>query len=652
MRKLVLTCLASGLFITSALAQTLFTYGNNPVSKEDFLRVYQKNSLNKKPDYSETALREYLDLYSLFRMKVKEAELQHIDTMTGIQQDLDNYRRQIAKSYLTDEQVVNKLILESYERLKEEIHVAHIVISVPYTSNDTAAAYARIDSVYKAITKNKADFAALAKAVSDDRGSKDQGGDIGYITALQTVYPFENAAYTTPVGKVSAPFRSQLGYHIVKVFDKRQAQGEIQVAQVLIEVKKSMGEEGQALARKRVDSVQNDLKKGVSFDALVQKYSDDRFTKKDNGVMPWFAVGKMDADFENAAFALKKPGDISAPVQTEYGFHIIKLIARSPLKPYDSMKNYLTRKVNNDGRAQVAKEAFFNKIKAKNGYKEYPANIDAVVERLAKIPDTGKDANKLELKDFADMNKPVFTLGGVDYKQSDFIAYADRLTNGRLSGPKKAVGRDMYKLYVTSTVNDIEEHRLAETQPEFKNLMTEYRDGIMLFELMDRSVWGKASKDTTGLRNFYEQKKANYMWEPGFTGSVYHFKNEEQMKKGVDLLKKNTSDEEMIKQMNSNNMQDAVLIQRGHFEFSKFNEVPRSTIKAKTTTQAVKNSDGVYTVVRIDEVFEQPSQKSLSDARGYVIAEYQDYLEKEWNAEMKKKYPVKVEEPVFKSMVK
>lgn len=652
MRKLVLTCLASGLFITSAMAQTLFTYGSNPVSKEEFLRVYQKNSLNKQPDYSEKALREYLDLYSLFRMKVKEAELQRIDTMPSIQQDLDNYRRQIAKSYLTDEQVVNKLISESYDRMKQEIHVAHIVVAVPNTSNDTAAAYAKIDSVYKAITKNKADFAAVATAVSDDRGSKEQGGDIGYITALQTVYPFENAVYNTPVGKVSAPFRTQFGYHIVKVMDKRNAQGEVKVAQILIEVKKSQGEEGIALGNKRVDSVLRDLKKGMSFEDAVTKYSDDRFTKKDGGVMPAFGVGKMDPDFEKAAFALKKPGDISEPVKTEYGFHIIKLISRNSLKPFDSLKNYLTRKVNNDSRAQLAKEAFFDKIKAKNGFKEYPANIDAVIERMSKIPDTGKNANKFELSDFKDMNKPVFTLGGVDYKQSDFVAYADRLTNGRLTGPKKAVGRDLYKLYVTSTVNDMEEHRLSETQPEFKNLMTEYKDGIMLFELMDRSVWGKAAKDTTGLKEFYESKKGNYMWEPGFTGSVYRFKNEEQLKKGLALLKKNTSDEDILKEMNSTTMQDAALIQRGHFEFSKFVDVPRGAIKPKTITEAQKASDGTCVVAKVDEVYNEPSQKSLADARGYVIAEYQDYLEKKWNEEMRKKYPVKVDEQEFKTMVK
>ncbi len=652
MRKLVLTCLVSGLYISSAMAQTLFTYGNNSVSKDEFLRVYQKNSLNKQPDYSEKALREYLDLYSLFRMKVKEAELQRIDTMNAIQQDLSNYRRQIAKSYLTDEQVVNKLISEAYERMKLEVRVALIVVSVPNMSTDTAATYARIDSVYKALTKNKADFAALARAVSDDHGSKEQGGDIGYITSLQTVYAFENVAYNTPVGKVSEPFRTQFGYHVVKVLDKRPAQGEIKVAQILVEVKKSQGAEGLANSRKKVDSVLADLKKGMSFENAVSKYSDDRFTKDKGGEMPAFGVGKMDPEFEKAAFALKNTGDISSPIQTEYGFHIIKLLSKTPLKPFDSLKSYLTRKVNSDGRAQVAKEAFFNKIKAKNGFKEYQANIEEVVEKLAKIPDTGKQANKFDINEFKSMNKPVFTLGGVDYKQSDFIAYAERITNGRLTGPKKAVGRDLYKLYVTSTVNDIEEQRLAETQPEFKGLMTEYKDGIMLFELMDRSVWGKAGKDTVGLAKFYETHKQNYKWEPGFTGSVYRFKGEEQMKKGVELMKKKISDEDILKEMNTSNAPDAAIIQRGHFEFSKFNDVPQSAIKSNSITQPVKNSDGTYVVVKVDEVFNNPSQKSLADARGYVIAEYQDYLEKEWNAEMKKKYPVKVNETVFKSMVK
>jgi peptidyl-prolyl cis-trans isomerase SurA len=629
-------------FIAGASAQTLFTFGSTPVSKADFLRVYQKNSINKAPDFSQAALKEYLDLYSLFRMKVKEAELQHLDTLSSIQYELDNYRKQLAKNYLTDEQVTEKLLKEAYDRMKEEVHVAHILImsNQMSASADTVAPYKKIDSIYNAVTKGKADFAALASQFSDDRGSKPSGGDIGYITALQTVYPFENAVYNTPVGKISKPFRTQFGYHIVKVIDRRQARGEVKVAQVLVEVKKSRGEEGQKEGEKRVAEIMAAIKKGESFESLVKKYSDDKFSKDNNGELAPFGVGKVDPAFEAAAFNLKNKGDVSQPVRTEFGYHIIKLLDKYPLKPYDSVKAQLKRKVDNDSRAQVAKDMFFNKMKQKNGFKEYSANLDALIDKVSKLPDTGKNANVFKASDFKAMNQPVFELAGKPYLQSDLMTYAEELTRGRLMGPKNAVMRDVYNMYVRTVVTDQEEHRLVEEYPEFKNLMDEYRDGIMLFELMDRNVWGKASKDTVGLKAFYETRKAKYQWEPGFTGAVYRFKNEEQMKAGVKLMNdKSMKDEDIIKKMNTESTPDAVTIQRGHYEFSKYKDVPQSAIVGKKVTEPKKNEDGTYTVIRVEETFDKPTQKSLDDARGYVVAEYQDYLEK-------------VDNGVFQSMVK
>lgn len=655
MRKLVLTCVAAGLYVTSGFAQTLFTYGNNPVSKDEFLRVYQKNTIGKKPDMSDKALKEYLDLYSLFRMKVKEAELQHLDTMENIQYELNNYRKQLAKNYLTDEEVTNQLIREAYNRMKEEVRFAHILVSVPMMSTgpDTVAAYRKVDSIYNALTKKKADFAALAGQLSDDKGSRETGGEIGYITGLQTIYSIENVVFNTEVGKVSAPFRTQFGYHIVKVLDRRPAKGELKVAQILITAQKSKGEEGIAEARKRVEALQAELKSGASFESLVKKYSEDKFSKDQDGVLPVFGIGRMTPAFENAAFALKKPGDISAPIQTDYGFHIIKLVDKYPLKPYDSMFASLKRKVDNDSRAGVARESFFNRIKQQNGFKENAANYDALLKRVMTIPDTGKSANTFTASDYKSMVAPIFVLGGREYRQSDFMQYAEKITRGRLMGARNAVMRDLYNMYVSSVVNDFEEHRLVEQHPDFKNLMTEYRDGIMLFELMDRNVWGKASRDTVGLKAFYETRKDKYLWEPGFVGTVYHFKDEKALKEGMKLISQKTvKEEDVIKKLNVDATPDAVTVQRGHFEFIKFTDATRAEVtKAKPTTEPKKATDGSYTVVRVNEVFNEPSPKSLEDAKGYVVAEYQDYLEQQWNQQMRQKYPIKVSDDVLNAMI-
>lgn len=656
MRKLVLTCLTSGLLISSGWSQTLFTYGNYSVSKQEFLRNYLKNAQSKKPDFSDAALREHINLYSLFRMKVKEAENLKMDTIPGIQRELDNYRRQVAKNYLTDEEVNNKLIREAYDRLKEERHVAHIMLMAPPTLNpaDTLKLYQRIDSIYNVIVKKKADFAEMARQFSEDRGSKDAGGDIGYMTALQTLYPFENAVYTTEVGKVSKPFRTQLGFHIVKVMDKRPSRGEVQVAQILLAAPPSKGEQGKADAHKRALQVIDELKAGASFEELVKKYSEDKFTVNEGGVMPQFGVGSKVPAFEDAAFALKNPGDISDPVATGYGYHVIKLIRKIPLKPYDSLYNKLKRDVENDSRSQIAKEIYFEKIKKQNGFKDYPENFEEVQTLIRSIPDTGKYANMLKPSDYDHMDKPLFVLGKNTYLQRDLLSFTESMTRGRIMGPKQNIARDVYNLYLHNVINDYQEHRLAEENEDFRNLMQEYRDGIMLFQLMDDSVWSKASRDTVGLKAFYERNKNNYQWEPGFSGAVYHFKDEEAMKAGVKFLNahKEVTDEDVVKELNSESKPDAVSIQSGRFEFDHFTEVPRSQLAEGKISDPVKNKDGSYTVVNVKEVYNTKTAKSLDDARGYVVAEYQDYLEKKWNEALRTKYPVKVNEDVLKSIEK
>jgi len=650
MRKLVLTCLTSGICMMSGYAQTLFTYGPYSVSKDEFLRVYKKNTINKKPDMSDTALRSYLDLYSLFRMKVAEADNEKLDTVQAIDNELGNYRKQLAKNYLTDEQVTNRLIREAYDRMKEDVRIEHILISCT-AGSDTTAAYAKIDSIYHLVESKKADFETLAKEFSDDKGSRENGGDIGYFTVFQTVYAIENVAYNSPVGKVAPPLHTQFGYHIMKVLDKRPDRGQVQVAQIMIKVSKAQGEAGIEAGRKRADSVETMLKKGVPFAELVVRYSDDQYSVKDSGILKPFGVGKYVPALENAAFALKHPGDISEPVKTDYGFHILKLIAKTPILPYDSLYTQIKHKVENDSRAQTARDYFFNKVKEKNGFKEYPENVKEISNKIMAVSDTGKDAKVIKAENYKHMNKPVFALGGKNYLQSDFAVFIENLTHGKLNGPKNIVVHDAYGLYVNNVVNDFEEHKLVEENPEFKNLMEEYRDGIMLFELMDRNVWSKAARDTVGLKAFYETHKSKYMWEPGFDGAVYKFKTKALQDSGIALINANVSDEDIVKAINIAAHPDGVSIQRGRYEFSHFKDATKEELE-RNKMKVSAPANGPYTVVYAREVYTGPGQKTLEEARGYAVAEYQDYLEKQWNEKMRKEYPMKLNDKVFASMVK
>ena len=656
MRKLTVICSLLMMLANTSKAQVIFKYGKYPVDKKEFLRVYEKNAINQKPDYSEKAIREYVDLYSLFRMKVKEAELMKLDTTKSIQYELDNYRKQLAQNYLTDEEVRGKQIKEAYERMKENIDVVHILIqSSPMAqSKDTVAPYKLIDSIYTAITQKGADFGEMAEKFSQDRGSAVKGGDIGTITALATVYEFENVAYNSPIGKVSKPFRTPFGYHILKVIDRGPAKGDIEVAQIMTLAQKAKGEDADAKALAKANEALAKLKKGANWSEMVAEYSEDKYSRGNDGKLDRFGVGQMIRSFEDAAYSLNKPGEIySKPVKTEYGYHIIKLVKKYPVPPFDSVKKKLKARIERDGRAEVARKIFYENIKKKNGYREYKQNIEALkLEFVANVKDTGKNANKLILSDFK-TDEVLFEVKGVGYKAYDMLKYASDVTRGRIMGPKAVIFDNLYENYAKMVVTDIEEENLLDEKPEFRNLMNEYRDGIMLFELMDKNVWGKASKDTVGLTAFHAKRKNNYMWNPGFRGAVYTLKNADDIKTLDKVLSKgDATDEDVLKKINSDNNPDAVTIKRGYYEFSKFKDVPKSYVRKGKLSEAKTNEDKTVTVVFAEEVYDTKHPKTLDEARGYAIAEYQDHLEKEWNAKLRKKYPVKVKEEVVKSIIK
>jgi peptidyl-prolyl cis-trans isomerase SurA len=638
---------SSMLTVFSAQAQTLFTYGPNAVSKEEFLRVYQKNNAQKKPDFSAKSVNEYLDLYSLFRMKVKEAEQMKLDTTTAVRTELNNYKGQLARTYLSDKEVTRELVKQAYERMKEEVKVAHILIPVR-PNDDTAKAYQKIDSIYNAIVSKKADFGEMAKQFSEDKSSAVKGGEIGYISALQVVYPFENAAYTTAPGQVSKPFRTQFGYHIIKVEDKRKSRGQVQVAQIMIASPKSKGEQGNADALAKMDKIQAELKGGKKFEDLAKEYSDDKFSKDKGGVMEPFGVGKLMPEFENAAFALKNPGDVAQPIKTEYGLHLIKLVKKIPLESFENVQDNITRRVENDGRAIVAKEAYQEKVKKQHGFKDYPENFAKVMSAL---PPADSKEKTFKADDFKSYTAPLFELNGKKYTQYDFMSYAEGLTKGSLLGNRETAMRDLYKMYQSTTLNDLQQEELEKNNADFRNLITEYRDGILLFDLMDKNVWSKASKDSVGLQEFYTSHKQKYQWQPGFEGTVYQSGSDVDLNKLKAELDKGGDVNEVMQKLTNATNPIQVSQQSGRFEFTRF-PVDQSYFAEGKTSKIFRNDDGTFSMVVANKLFKTPAERTLDEARGFAIADYQDYLEKKWNDELKAKYPVKVEEKAMKSIVK
>lgn len=637
--------LSAGLLLSvaSAEAQTLFTYGGHSVSKEEFMSVYNKNNQNKASD--KTSVDDYLKLYALFRMKVQDALDMRMDTTVAVVNELSNYKAQLARTELLDKTVTKRLVAEAYERMKTDVKVAHILVAVR-PNEDSVRAKNKIDSIYHILEQNPDEFSALAESLSDDQTTASNGGDLGYITALQTPYHFETAAYNTPVGQLSKPFRTNYGFHILKVEARQPDPGQVQVAQILVACPNYKDADFRAKAKSLADEIENKLKNGANFDALVAQYSDDKYTKDTKGVMPPFGIGKMTPDFEQAAFALKKPGDISAPVVTEYGYHILKLVKLIPLQPLDSIKDQVTMKVTNDSREQEAKDVYMEKVKQDYHFKEYAGNYQQLVSAMVK--DTSRSLNPAR---FPQLTQPLFDLDGQKYSQTDFLAYANKVTQGNFVGRKEAVLHDLYATYVDKSVTDMQQEKLMDSDPKYRNMINEYKNGILLFDLMDKKVWNKASSDTTGLKAFYEKNQDKYKWSAGVDGTLFYTDNKGALEKLQQYLNQGEDIQIALDKVHQDiPAATDIKSQSGRYPFSQI-PVAKESLAEHKATSVFENPNGTgYGLVYVSKVHPTDEQKSLEEARGFVMADYQDYLEKQWEQQLLEKYPLKINNSVLKKI--
>lgn len=631
-------------FAQSNKDAVLMTVGDTKITVGEFENVYHKNN-NKDATNDPKSLNDYVDLFVNFKLKVKEAEEMGLDTSKAFKDELAGYRKQLAQPYLTDKDVNEKLLQETYNRLKEDIHAAHVLVKVSETAlpKDTLSAYNKIMEYRKRILKGE-DFAAVAResAANGDPSAKENGGDLGYFTALQMVYPFESAAFSTKVGEISMPVRTRYGYHIIKVIDRRKAQGEILVGHIMVKTTANMTKEDSLNAFTKITEIHNKLKAGGKFDELAQQFSDDKASAKKGGELPWFGTGKMPLEFEKASFALTNKGDFSAPLKTKYGWHVIQLLDKRGLASFEEMKNELKGKVTKDSRSQAGRSSLIAKVKAENKFKE---NLKARDE-FYKVVDTTLFDGRWDGVKAAKLNKPVFNIGDKIYTQADFTSYIKSHQSKRPKADIPSIINQLYKQFVDEMVVAYEESRLDQKYPEFKALMQEYRDGILLFELTDQKVWSKAVKDTTGSKEFYEKNKTNYMWDERADASVYTCADDKVAKQVRGLLKKKKSEKDILAEANKNsqlNLQvETRLFNKGENEFIDKNWNPGISLD-------MKSKDNKTVIVVVNKLL-KPEPKSYQDAKGMVTADYQNYLEKEWLETLKKKYPVTIDKNVLSTV--
>ncbi len=635
-------CLAASISLgVSAQDPILMNVAGTDIPKSEFEYIYKKNNAAAAMDKKK--LSEYVDLFVNYKLKVAEAKVQDYDSHESYLAELEKYENQLIVPYLRDEETEHQLLLEAFERKKTSVLASHILVKVE-AGEDTVEAWNKINSIYKELKDGK-DFAAAAKEYSDCP-SKTNGGSLGYVNVFSTVYEFENAAYSTPVGSFSKPFRTEFGYHIVKVFEHKPNYKDRKVAQILVKNTRQN-------YTQRVDSLYEMARGGADFSKLAAEFSDDRTTAEKGGVLGFVGQGIYPPQFESAVGRLTNVGDVSK-TGTAFGVHIIKLLEVTPYTSVDDCKEELENKLKKSSRYIMSNQVYEEKMKDKYGVEVYEDAL-GIFEKLMNMSET-------ERRSVYNYDAPLYTFQGNTYPQSDFLKFF----NSRLGSFESAVKsgkidlsnrkpnqlskenfvRKTFDSYIYRKMVAAERDYLMATNVDFRNLETEYSDGLLLFEISSEKVWNKAAADTAGLQRFFAEHKGNYTWKaPKFKGVVV-------------LCQTQKIAGEVEKILNENTLEEAKDSIRNHYNHDGKKEVKiTSGLVAKGSNAAVdykvfnegeyKNDAYPFVAVR-GAVLSAP--QSYEDVKGLVTADYQNFLEEEWVKSLRAKYTVKIYQDVLNTI--
>jgi peptidyl-prolyl cis-trans isomerase SurA len=634
MKKLLLGFLFTFSILISN-SQPLFTYGNHSVNPTEFLNAYNKNKIATAN--SAQALRDYLNLYINFKLKVQAAKDMRLDTLPSLEADLQNFRSQIQEGYLNDEKEVTKLVDEAFERSQKDIHAVYYFVA----TNENTDSLKSLQAIREVSKKLKINDEKILSAANDVKIEK---GDLGFITVFSLPYQFENIVYSLKPGQSSVPQHTKKGWYIFKSEGERKAVGKITVAQILFAVPE--GDNFQrGKIKKLADSVYVALKNGSDFATLAKQFSDDRTTFMNGGILPEFGTAKYDSVFENHAFALQNDSDISAPFETKFGYHIIKRISAAavPTTKNDEAFMYdLKQKVLNDSRIEIAKQQFLTEIFPLIGYKKNKVNE----ENLWRITDSSLTKNiNISIGDVNE-NTTLFSYNNNSkVNVRDWILYVKN-SNKVIPGEMHKSYKKIFPEFINASAISNYASRLENYNAAFKSQIEEFKEGNLLFEIMQQNVWNKASADTSGEKDFYNKHKEKYFWNSSAEAIIFSCSNKSVADNSILQLKKGKSWREIVNESSSQIQADS-----GRFELGQIPVVDRTNFTSGLITMPVINkNDGTAIFSKILKVYPAHEPRSFEDSRGLVINDYQNYLEQKWVDQLKKKYPVKVNEKIFKSL--
>lgn len=640
-RLLIFVFLLSPIYLLAQTKEVLFTVDNNPYYTDEFVRVYKKN-LDLVKDDSQKDLDKYLELFIGYKLKVEKANKLGLQNGSSYQNELKSYRNQLSKNYLNDSKVTNELVQEAYDRMQQEVRASHILVLVDEGASpaDTLKAYQKVVAIKKRLDAGE-DFVTVAKDASEDPSAKDNGGDLGYFSAFRMVYPFENAAYRTKVGQISKPFRTRFGYHIIKVVDKRANRGEVTAAHIMLLKQDENGPKENA--KSTIEEIYQKIQQGENFESLAQQFSDDKSSSVRGGVLQRFGSGQLSSEeFENVAFGLKEKNQISTPFETQFGWHIVKLIEKHPVGTLADTKAELEDKIKRDERSFLITNSLAKKMRSK-----YSFTKDAKVIGKVKSVVTDKiyDKSWVVPDDFKEVNSVVLTLNK-DKKVTakPFLDFINNSQKGTLtSKPTSKLVDELFEKFTDEQLIAYYNENLENEFLEFKYVMDEYRDGLLLFDLMEKEIWNRAKTDTLGLTTYFKNNIKNYQWKKRFQADILSSTDLIIIQKAQKFLKKGKSLEYIKEQLNKDGKVNVIsksgLYEEDYDVLSQFKDLTKgvSTILTK---------DNYYFVVQVTD--EKPAgAKELSECRGRVISDYQQYLELHWVDELKKEFTVKVNQDNF-----
>jgi peptidyl-prolyl cis-trans isomerase SurA len=644
--KKILLLFSFAWYTSSGFSQALFTFGNTEVDKAEFVRAYSKN---KAPVVDkEKAYREYLDLYVKFKLKVKAAKDLHLDTLPQLLFDAQSFRSQIEGSYLNNDKAVNDLLNEAFARSQKDLRVLHFFIPVESAAlpEDTLKAFRSITTFRTALATGKTDYDNLITASP----VKIKQSDLGFITVFTLPYEYENIIYGLKPGETSKPYRAKNGWHLFKLTDERKAVGKWKVAQILLSIPPDANAELKKEFEKKADSVYQLLLKGEDFGKMARWFSDDKVTYSNNGEMAEFGSGKFDPSFENEVFKLTRDKELSKPFLTAYGYHIVKRLSHSPVS---NDKNDLTlqfdlkQSIQQDSRINLAKELFVKEILKQIDFKKTGAISERDLYRFADtvIANPGSETGNGSV--FPITGKIICTYAKTKLTGKDWL---DFVRNYKGSGElyQGESNEALFVKFINTAVMDYYRKHLEDYNADFRYQMEEFKDGNVLFEIMEKNIWSKASADTNALHKYYNENKGKYLWAQSADIIIFNCANKKIADEARVALLKGKAYREIIAEPDNNVMADS-----GRFELSQLPvAIDANTPDGYISEPVVNPVDGNTSFMKLINRYSAGLQRSFDEAKGLVINDYQNLLEEKWINDLKKKYPVKINEAVFKSLLK